>query len=216
MIYGVDTSYANGSCDWDQAAKDEAVKWVYSRACYGSNPADDDGATLIQAHDGCKRNGIPFSAYIFWLAWQAGVDQAKNFLAAANGVFGPNSPVVDVEEGSGLYGWGASLEARIQNLAATLNTIQAKLGQPIIYTNQDTWDNYFGGTDAFSGHRFIIADYSTKPGGKIAIPKGVKTVVAQQFSDGSGQQPILGLSKPDNNVDRDVLLGNDLAVLARP
>jgi len=214
MIYGVDTSYANGTCNWDQAAKDERVRWVYSRACYGSNPADDDGATLIAAHDGCKRNGIPFSAYMFWLAWQPGVDQAANFLDAANGVFGSNSPIVDVEEGSGLYGWGASLEARIANLAACLNAIQAKLGQPIIYTNRDTWETYFGGTDAFSGHRFISADYSSPAGSPVAI-QGVKNIVAQQFSDGSGQLPIQGLSKPDNNVDRDVLIGNDLAVLLR-
>lgn len=203
MIYGVDTSFANGTCDWDLAAKSGQVGWVYSRCCYGYDSADDDGPTFIQAHDECKRLSIPFSPYMFWLAWQDGAMQAQHFLTQCNGRYGDNSPVVDVEEGSGRYGWGASLDARIANLSACLTGIAAVLGSPIIYTNADTWMTYFGGTDAFAGHRFIIAQYNGTPGTFDPVP-GITTVVGHQYSDGKGLAPIPGLSKPDNNVDRDV------------
>lgn len=212
MIYGVDTSFANGTCDWDTAARDERVRFAYSRVCYGSIPADDDGPAFTRAHDACKRLKVPFGAYIFWLAWQDGVEQAQLFLQQADGRYGENSAVVDVEEGSGLHGWGASLEARIENLGKTLDTIEKTCGEPLIYTNRDTWSTYFENTDAFSGHRLWLAEYGTPPGQAVAIP-GFKTIVAHQFSDGTGQSPIVGLSKPDNNVDRDVVW--DLRAIAR-
>jgi GH25 family lysozyme M1 (1,4-beta-N-acetylmuramidase) len=212
MIFGVDTSFANGTCDWDTAAKDERVRWAYSRACYGSDAYDDDGATFVAAHDSCKRLSIPFSPYMFWLAWEDGAAQAQHFLAMIDGRYGTNAPIVDVEEGSGLHGWGATVEARIATLSATLTGIAKVLGPPMIYVNADTWSTYFGDTDAFAGHRFIIAQYGVEPG-KYSPIAGIKTVVAHQFSDGSGLPPIVGLAKPDNNTDRDVAF--DLAALVR-
>ena len=214
MIYGCDVSYANGSPDWNLALDDERVKFVYARVCYGTNPADDDGPAFTKAHDACKGRKVPFLPYMFWLMGQDGAAQAEHFLGAANGRYGDYSSVVDVEEGSGVLGWGADVPARVANLSRCLNTIQAKIGQPLIYVNRDTWLTYFGGTDAFAGHRFIIAQYGVKPG-KIDPIHGIKKVVMHQFSDGKGLPPIAGLSTPSNNVDRDVLLGNDFGILAR-
>lgn len=214
MIFGVDTSYANGNPAWQVALDDERLKFVVSRVCYGSNPADDDGDAFTSAHNACKSRSVPFGAYIFWLMGQDGAAQANHFLAAGSGRFGQISPVVDVEEGSRALGWGASVAQRIANLSATLKVIEAKLGQAIIYTNPDTWQTYFGNTDAFSGHRLWLAEYGVAPGAAKCIP-GFKNMVLHQFSNGAGQKPIAGLSTPGNNVDRDVLIGNDLKVLFR-
>ena len=213
MIFGVDTSFANGMPDWDRAVQDERVRWVYSRCCYGTDKWDDDGSAFTLAHDACKRLKIPFSAYMFWIAWEDGAAQAQHAMQVANGRYGGNRFIVDVEEGSGLLGWGASVQTRIVNLAATLDGIKAAIGEPMIYTNYDTWVNFFGGTDAFSGHSFIIAQYNGTPGVVDSIP-GIKNIVGHQYSDGRGLSPIPGLSTPDNNVDRDVLLGG-LETIAR-
>jgi lysozyme len=216
-LYGVDTSFANGTPDWPQALTSNRVAFVIARACYGQNSADDDGAAFVNAHDACKAASVPFGAYMFWIAGQDGAAQATHFLEAANGRYGQIAPVVDVEEGSGAHGWPATAEERIANLARTLSTIEAECGQPIIYTNADTWTTYFAGTDAFSGHRFWIAQYGVDPGKFDLIP-GVKEVVLHQFSDGAGMARIEGLSTPGNNVDRDVLVAASgfLALAKRP
>lgn len=212
MIYGVDTSFANGSPNWPQAFQDDRVKWLYSRCCYGDIAYDDDGSSFTNAHDAAKAAGVPFCSYMFWLAWLDGAAQAQHYVQVANGRYGQRA-IVDVEEGSGLHGWGSSLQQRIENLAATLDGIKANAGTPWIYTDPNTWETYFGGTDAFSGHGFIIADYGVEPG-KPNVPNGVHLLVAHQFSDGSGLPPIPGLSTPENNVDRDVLIAADFSIFA--
>lgn len=211
MIFGVDTSFANGNVDWDLAVKSDRVEWAYSRCCYGNDAWDDDGSTFAQAHDACKRLRIPFSAYMFWLGWEDGSAQAQHFFTVANGRYGTNAEIVDVEEGSFILG-NPGVNANIANLDKTLSGIQAKLGQPMIYTNADTWATYFGNTDAFSGHRVIVAQFDVPPLQFDPIP-GLPNVVAHQFSNGSGLSPIPGLSRPDNNADRDVCA--DLSKLVR-
>jgi GH25 family lysozyme M1 (1,4-beta-N-acetylmuramidase) len=213
MIYGLDCSYANGNPAWQTALSDARVQFVYARASYGTNPADDDGPAFTNAHNACKARGTKFGSYFFWLMGQDGAAQAKHFLEAANGMFGDLSVMVDVEEGSGVQGWGPDVASRIANLSATLTALQAKVGQPIIYVNADTWGTYFGNTDAFAGHRFVIAQYGVAPGKFDPVP-GIEKVVMHQYSDGQGQPPIAGLSTPGNNVDRDVIL-TDFSSLAR-
>jgi len=213
MIYGCDVSYANGSPVWALALDDPRVKFVYARASYGTNPFDDDGPAFTNAHDACKAHGTKFGSYFFWLMGQDGAAQAEHFLQAANGRFGDLAVMVDVEEGSGVNGWGPNVQARIANLSATLHVLEKKVGQPIIYTNNDTWTTYFGGTDAFAGHRFVVAQYGVPAGHFDPIP-GVKKVVMHQFSDGAELPRIAGLSTPGNNVDRDVILG-DFSSIAR-
>ncbi len=212
MIYGVDTSYANGIPNWRRAFADDRVKFVYARASYGANPADNDGASFAITHDACKAASVPFLPYTFWLYGQPAADQVANYLTAADGRFGL-STIVDVEEGSGALGWG-SIGENVLALAATLDLLQVHVGQSIIYTNSDTWTTYFGGTDAFAGHRFAVAHYGVRPGAFGLIP-GIVEVVIHQFSDGSGLAPIPGLSTPDNNGDRDVLIAPNFAALAR-
>lgn len=214
MILGIDTSFANGELNIAKSARDERVKFVYSRCCYGSEAFDDDGSSFTEAHDQTKALGIPFGAYMFWLAWEAGDAQARHFLSVADGRYGQLSPVVDVEEGSFLHeAAGVSVQQRIELLAATLEAIKTGVGEPIIYTDPNTWSTYFAGTDAFAGHRFWIANYTGTPG-SYTVPNGVKTVVLHQFSDGKGLEPLAGISKPDNNCDRDALV-TDLTAISR-
>lgn len=217
LVYGVDTSYANGSPNWSQALRDPRTKFVVARVCYGSDPQFDDGDAFVAAHDACKAAERPFLPYLFWLAADDPVAQAKHFLDASDGRDGGRAPVIDVEEESGGEsgdGWG-SVEQNIERLGDCLFTIQSKLGQAIIYTNADTWATRFGNTDAFSGHRLYLAAYSIKPGEAQPI-QGFKELVIHQFSDGNqGESPIAGLSTSTNNVDRDVLMVPDFAALNR-
>lgn len=205
MIHGVDLSYANGTVDYSKVAA--KVDFVYHRATYGTNNADDDGSCFVAAHDGCKKYGKPFGSYHFWLAGLDAATQAQHFLATAGGRFGDRAPMVDVEEGSGIEGWLDSVEARIDALGKTLNVIERAIGQPIIYTNEDTWNTYFGGTDAFSGHRLWAANYPQTPG-QPAMPNGWTKWTVHQYS---AQGTIDGITGP---VDLDVLAG-DLASIAR-
>lgn len=214
MILGVDLSYANGTPDWETAGKDDRVKLVYSRCAYGTNSADDDGSIFAGNHDACKTLGIPFGGYAFWIMGQDGTAQADHWTIAADGRYGQNAFAVDVEEGSGAQGWGDSVQARIENLAKTMTRLKETIGEPLLCVNPDTWATYFANSDAFSGHRVWLMQYTGLPGTFDAVP-GLPRVVLHQFSDGSGQDPIPGLSTADNNVDRDALIGDELAVLTR-
>ena len=209
MIYGCDRSYANLPADWAAVKASGKIHFVYSRCCYGTNAADDDGQSFILDHDGCKANGIPFGAYFFWLMGQDGIAQADHFLSVASGRYGQLLPFVDVEEGSGVLGWGSSVEERIANLSATLDQIQKHLAEPMIYTNYDTWMTYFQGSDAFSGHRLFIANYPATPG-QPSMPTGWDTWTLHQYS--SAPSDIPGIT---GNIDLDCTNGDSLASITR-
>jgi lysozyme len=206
MLYGVDVSYAQGeTIDWSQV-KGAGIDFAYSRACYGSNPADDDGPVYVANHDGCKANGIPFGAYIFFLLTEDPVAQAQHFLSIIDGMQGQLRPMVDVEEGSGTTG---STYGNIDALAAFNAAIKTGLGcDPVIYTNADTWDGAFGGTDAFSGHSLWVASFTGTPGNP-TMPQGWSTYTVQQYSD---QGNIAGIP---GSVDLDCLNGDNLEVISR-
>jgi lysozyme len=204
MLYGVDVSYAQGNIDWGAVAGSGKVQFAYSRATYGSNPADDDGPIFTANHDGCKAKGIPFGAYMFFLFFQDPVAQANHFLAAISGYEGQLRPMVDVESGSGSTG---SVQGNIDALSAFNQAVQQSLNcQPIIYTNPAAWDSTMGGTDGFSGHTLWVANFTGTPG-QLTLPNGFTTWTLHQYSD-SGSVP--GIS---GNVDLDAL--TDLAAITR-
>lgn len=151
----------------------------------------------VHNHDGARDQKIPFGAYMFFLFGQDPIAQAKHFLECIDGRQGTLRPFVDVEEGSGSTG---SVQGNIEALAAFNAQIKTAFGkQPMIYTNADTWNTTMGGTDAFAGHDFILADFSS-PQGKPYTPQGVKSVVVHQYSE-TGVLP--GVSV---HVDLDSLL----------
>lgn len=206
MIPGCDLSYAQGG-GVNYHALSGKVSFLYHRASYGDNPDDDDdtvGTCFTQAHDACKVLHIPFGAYMFWLAGADPAAQAQRFLAAANGKFGQLAVMVDVEEGS--FSGPSDVQSNINRLATTLSVLQAKVGQPIIYTNADTWNTRFGGTDAFSGHRLWVASYGV-PEGEPVLPTGWNAWAAHQYTSGGQLPGVPGF------VDLDV--AHSLAILMR-
>ncbi len=204
IIHGVDVSYVQGEeVDWAAAKESEYVDFVFSRASYGANPANDDGTSFAYDHDRCKAVGLPFGAYHFWIATDDAGAQATTFLAAVDGRQGTLRPMIDVEEES-LTGGGAnmSLNEKISRLADFLARIRTAFGcTPIIYTNADTWDYSFSGSADFSGHPLWVASYGTPPG-KPIMPQGWRDWTLHQYT-GHGQIPGIGLGS--NPIDCSIL-----------
>jgi lysozyme len=213
FLHGIDVSYAQGTIDWDKVAKSSGVKFVYSRATYGTNPDDDDGAFFQRNHDECKRLGIPFGAYHFFLFGQDGVAQAQHFLQQIDGRYGTLRAMVDVEESSGL---GDSTQDMIDGLDAFRNLVEKELGAPIIfYTNADTWNVNLGGRDDFAGHQLWISNFTDNPKKAPALPNGFKDWTLYQYSN-NGTIPVIGSAgEATHAVDLDVLNGVDLSVIQR-
>jgi lysozyme len=185
MLYGIDVSYAQKNIDWAAVGASGKVAFAYIRACYGSNPAYDDGPLFIANHDGCKAQSIPFGAYMFFLFSDDPVAQAQHFLNLITGKEGEFRPAVDVEELSGSTG---SVAGNVAALSAFDAEIQKQLGcLPVIYTNQNTWNTKMGGTNDFAGHTLWVANYPAVPG-QPAMPSGFPTWKIHQYSN-SGTIP---------------------------
>lgn len=207
LLRGIDVSCYQGAIDWTAVAASRSVSFVYARVFHSPRLGDfGDDDTFVSNHDGCKHAGIPFGSYFFYMAAQNGAQQAEHFLEIANGRFGTLAPMVDVEEGSGDQGCGDSTEARIENLAACLERIAASLGNPIIYTNQDTWHMYFADSPAFSKYRLWVADHNGLPCKPTNAPRGWPSWMIHQYGEGQ----VAGI---DASVDMDCLNAKGLAVI---
>lgn len=197
MIPGIDLSYANGIVNWNAAAESSDVKFAYTRATYGANPADDDGSSFVHNHDECKRLSIPVGAYHFYRFACDGHAQAAHFLSATDGRLGTLLPMVDVEEQS--FDGVPDLTAAVASLADVLHAIELQIGKrAIIYTNWNTWTTYLRDTDAFSGHPLWCAQ--TIDPRRSGLFGGWKEALLWQ----DATTTIPGIS---GAVDRDYLLG---------
>jgi GH25 family lysozyme M1 (1,4-beta-N-acetylmuramidase) len=202
-LKGVDVSYAQGIVDWDSVAANKLTSFVYSRACYGSNPADDDGSIFRRNHDECKRLGIPFGAYHFFLFSQGGTDQANHFLEQINGRYGELRAMVDIEE---MSGFGQSQADMISNLGSFTQIVEAAVGaKMLIYTNADTWNTRLGGTNAFAGHQLWVCNFTFDPTVQPAMPNGFSDWTIFQYAD-NGSIPVLD-GPTTRAVDLDILKG---------
>jgi len=208
MKHGIDVSFANGEIDWDAAKASLQPDFVYARASYGTNPSDDDGDLFRRNHDECKRLGIPFGCYHFFLFGQDGAAQAQHFLEQINGRYGQLRAMVDVEEGSG---FGESPAQMIANLAAFNEVVEKALGaRVLIYTNNDTWNGRMGGTSDFSGHQLWVANPTSAA--SPYLPSGWDTWTIWQYDD-SGV--LLKLNGETCDVDLDRFAGDDLSAIER-
>jgi len=208
-LAGIDVSYAQGVIDWDAVKSSSLASFVYARASYGSNPADDDGNIFRRNHDECKRLGIWFGAYHFFLFGQSGLTQANHFLQQINGRYGTVRAMVDVEEGSGT---GDSQAQMIANLSQFVAEAERTLGAPmIIYTNADTWNNKLGGSNAFRGHQLWVCNFTGDPSIAPAMPLGFDDWTLYQYAD-NGTIPVLDGPK-SRAVDLDVLRGGISSIL---
>jgi len=207
MIYGIDVSSYQKKIDWTKVAATKKVAFVIARVFHSKAPGDyGDDTMFVGNHDACTQAGIPFGVYFYFIVAQSGGKQAEHLLEIADGRFGTLAPVIDVEEGSGAQGWGASADARLANLAACAQRITAALGKPIIYTNQDTWNTYFSGSAQFADYRLWLADPHGSPGKPRYMPRGWKSWTIHQYATGT----IDGI---DAAVDLDCLNSDNIAVI---
>lgn len=205
MIYGIDVSSCQKKIDWAKVVASKRAAFAIARVFHSKVPGNYGDDTMFAAnHDGCTDAGIPFGVYFYFIVAQDGVKQAEHLLDVLDGRFGTLAPVVDIEEGSGAQGWSTSVDARLANLATCLQRLTAALGEPIIYTNQDTWDNYFGGSTKFAGYRLWVADPHGPPGKPKYMPRGWKTWTIHQYGTGT----IDGINTA---VDLDCLDSDDIA-----
>ncbi|MDP9024007.1 MAG: glycoside hydrolase family 25 protein [Candidatus Eremiobacteraeota bacterium] len=204
LIRGIDVSFAQGDAiDWDSVEAQGLARFVYARASYGTY-VDDDDPNFRRNHDECKRIGIPFGAYHFFLCGQSGAAQAQHFLQRIDGYQGQLRAMVDVEENSGAG------DRMIDNLASFTDAMERALGsRVIVYTNQHTWNTKFGGTDAFAGHQLWVSNFTENPAVAPAMPAGFTDWTLYQYSS-SGTLPLLDGST--TNVDVDVLKGDVSAI----
>jgi len=214
LLHGIDVSWAQGmKIDWDAVHRSGLVDFVYARATCAANPADDD-ENFVRNHDECKRLGIPFGAYHFFLFTVPAADQAAHFLSVIDGREGTLCPVVDVEEESGS---GDSVAQMIANLSAFIGIVEHALGRAmLIYTDRNTWNTVLGGSDAFAGHRLWVANYTYNPDVPPAMPAGFPDWTVHQYSD-KGRIPLT--EGPPGPVDLNVLkapLANIQGALVAP
>lgn len=202
LLAGIDISFWQGNAiDWDAVSAQRLARFAYSRASFGANPGNND-PNFVRNHNECKRLGIAFGAYHFFVFNEAGIDQARLFLQRIDSYAGDLCPMVDIEEGSNPTG---TPQQMIQNLGGFTDAVGRALGsRVIIYTNQSTWNTYLGGTDAFSGHLLWIANLNDDPNLPPAMPRGFRDWTIYQYSS-KGKLPLLNGGFSD--VDLDVLKG---------
>lgn len=199
-LRGVDVSDWQPNIDWTQVAA-AGIHFAYAKATEGVDGTQD---TFIANHDGCKAAGIPFGAYHFFRPYLDGAQQAEHFLSTIDGYQGQLLPMVDVEVTDSL-----PADAIARQLSAFLTTLEKTLDgkRAIIYASYGFWNSSMGGSDAFSGHPFWIAEYNSDA--NPTLPNGFRKWVLWQYADDGNIAGIPG------NVDRDLLNGNNLGVIMR-
>lgn len=208
MILGLDTSFANyrpegvpTEIDWQRAINSKQFSFVYGRQGMGTNPANLDGELYNTSHDNCKKGGMPFGPYFFFMAHQDGKAQAQLFLQNIDGREGDCRPMVDVEEDS--FRARPDVNMAIANLAAFNETVEKALKTNVlIYTNNDTWANFMGSTDAFRGHDLWQAEYHYDPHHLPSPIQGFNKFLIYQYSDRGSIPGMMG------DVDLDALYGS--------
>jgi len=195
MLQGIDGSQFQAVIDWAAVKQSGQVNFAYARASYGANYADPD---FTRNHDIAKLREIPLGAYHFWLYADDPIVQANFFLSLTHqaGRFGPNIPMIDIEEGS--FTGVPQVADAIAAIKAFLAPIEAILAKKmLLYTNYDTWQRYLANTSAFSENPLWLAQTENPADGlyggwqKYALWQDATIVVP-------------GISGP---VDRDLLNG---------
>lgn len=208
MLLGIDTSFANyrpdgvpTEIDWERAINSRQFSFVYGRQGMGVNPGNLDGNLFTTTHDECKKRGMPFGPYFFFMAHQDGKAQAQLFLENIAGREGDLRPMVDVEEDS--FRWHPDVSVAITNLAVFNEVVeQALKTKVIIYTNNDTWSSFMGNTDSFRGHDLWQAEYHYDPHHLPAPIRGFNKFLIYQYSDRGSIPGMMG------DVDLDALYGS--------
>lgn len=102
------------------------------------------------------------------------------------------------------------MSERLDNLARCLETVASAVGKPLIYTNRDTWAQYFGNSDRFGDYALWVADYPQSPGEPRHVPSGWSRWTVHQYA--SIDSDIPGI---ESKVDKDCLSADTLDPILR-
>ncbi len=126
------------------------VDFVIAKATQGSNMQD---AYYKQNKQGCREQGILFGAYHFYSLRSSVVQQADNFIHFAGLQKGDLVPVLDVEPVDGML-------PQQDSVVKWLGIVKRYYGvQPLIYTNEGTYKNYFLKHNTLSKYSYWVARY---------------------------------------------------------
>jgi lysozyme len=149
-IQGIDVSHHQGEIDWPRLAE-QPIHFVYIKATEGGDHKD----RLYQANwDQALAVGIKRGAYHFFRPGTPVLYQVLNFIRTVKLEEGDLPPVVDIEVRDGVMP-----DKLIESVRTWLLWIEAFYGmRPIIYSNQDFFNDYLAGH--FPDHKCWIARYS--------------------------------------------------------
>lgn len=170
-LYGMDVSFAQGTIDWDKAAKE--IDFVILQCGYGQDRTSQDDKTFSQNAAECERLGIPYGIYLYSYAGStsASAGEAAHALRLAKGRQ-LSLPIYDDLE-----------ETRYGSAAAGVMSV---FGQKVeaagywagLYTGEYYYNDHLGGVTRFTKW---IAKYGAN-NGRMGNPPNVKSVAIWQYS----------------------------------
>lgn len=162
-VQGIDVSHHQGQIDWAQVAKAPHIKFAIIKATEGGDYRDPQFGANWRAAGAA---GLLRGAYHFFTFCRAGIDQARNFLAAAEFARDSLPPIVDLEFGGNCNRVPTQPELAAE-LSAFLTAIAARDGRkPIFYATAEFRDAYLGnGRMQLLPHHLWIRDLFAAPPG---------------------------------------------------
>ena len=137
-LKGIDVSYANGSIDWKEAAKD--IDFAIIRSSFGSDlPSQTDSFFHRNASE-CQKRGIPFGTYHFayFVDTESAVREADFAIRLAKEYKGVRFIALDVEEDSERYAHRIGRDPDWTSCCvAFMERIKEAGYKTILYSNQD-------------------------------------------------------------------------------
>lgn len=153
-ITGIDVSRYQGKIDWKKVKKMRSGKFgvgfAFAKATEGLAYED---AHYARNRKQCKKHGIPFGAYHYFIPGVDAVKQADFFVSCYRPGPGDLPPVADIEKTAGL-----SPDKLRSELKLFLDRVELKTGiKPIIYSYHSFYRDFLAGE--FDAYTFWVAHY---------------------------------------------------------
>lgn len=153
-IRGIDISHHNGMMNLDAAAAD-GIEFAFIKASEGGRHRDPN---FKINYEKARHAGLKTGAYHFFRFDTAGVEQARNFIAAIGDRKFELDPVIDVEEAGNPTTDPTIVQDRLKAMVEFLNLAGRHV---IIYTNQEGFYKYVN--DALPGATLWICSFNRIP-----------------------------------------------------
>jgi len=214
LALGIDVAVYQPQVDWT-GVKASGVSFAFIKATEGTTLTDP---TFSQHWQGARDAGLLRGAYHFFHPAEDPVAQAQRFATVVGAGNSDLPPALDLEK-SGNTVTTDMLAANIGGVLTWLVTVERLLGlRPVIYTNQDTWDEVvqkLGGTgpDWLARYPLWAANwvYSYADGDQPAMPPGWNQWTFWQFDSpdkcNPACPPLVPVTGVPNGVDIDFFHG---------